>query len=406
MAHRRDFYLYKRHMKKGDYWYVCFLDRETGKQMTAKSIDCLKEKLGILDFKSVTRIEEAAIIANKAIEKGIVFSKKRDMLFSSYCEEFWDYENSEYISLRNRLKKNSIGREYAYNMKKNFQKNVKPLIPDGLKISCVTITVLDRIVKELYKTKKENTTISIIIYSFSIPLKEAYRIGLISSNPSSKLLIAKDEAKERGTLTLDEVIKLRRALEIHKDSIGKTQYLAILLSLVTGMRIAEVRALRRENIESCSVKGFFRINIVHSVGYISGLKETKGKYGRSILICDSLANALINNANEEGIIFPSPFREKEYISSPTIRNSFYYLLSVIGITEDIRKKRNITYHSLRHTFSTLGRDFSLSQEDRMLVLGHKSKEINNHYTHTSDEALKRVCKLTDFIYSLDAEKNA
>lgn len=42
MAHRRSFYLYKRHKKNGDYWYVCFLDRETGKQLNAKSIDCLK----------------------------------------------------------------------------------------------------------------------------------------------------------------------------------------------------------------------------------------------------------------------------------------------------------------------------------------------------------------------------
>ena len=55
MAHRRSFYLYKRHKANGDYWYVCFLDRETGKQMTAKSIDCLKERIGIMDFTHVSR---------------------------------------------------------------------------------------------------------------------------------------------------------------------------------------------------------------------------------------------------------------------------------------------------------------------------------------------------------------
>ena len=68
MAHRRSFYLYKRHKNNGDYWYVCFLDRETGKQLNAKSIDCLKEKLGLMDFQRTTRKEDAAVIAQKALD--------------------------------------------------------------------------------------------------------------------------------------------------------------------------------------------------------------------------------------------------------------------------------------------------------------------------------------------------
>ena len=47
MAHRTEFYLYKRKKQKASYWYVCYLDRESGKQMTAKSIDVLKERLGL-----------------------------------------------------------------------------------------------------------------------------------------------------------------------------------------------------------------------------------------------------------------------------------------------------------------------------------------------------------------------
>ena len=122
MAHRRRFYLYKRHKAKGEYWYVCFLDKETGRQMTAKSIDCLKERMGIMDFAHITRKEEAAVIANKALESGIIFSNNDNILFEDWCRDFWSWDKSEYIALRNNIHKDSIGKEYAYNMLKNFEK--------------------------------------------------------------------------------------------------------------------------------------------------------------------------------------------------------------------------------------------------------------------------------------------
>ena len=46
--------------------------------MTAKSIDCLKERMGIMDFAHITRKEEAAVIANKALESGIIFSNNME----------------------------------------------------------------------------------------------------------------------------------------------------------------------------------------------------------------------------------------------------------------------------------------------------------------------------------------
>ena len=64
-------------------------------------------------------------------------------------------------------------------MLKNFEKNIVPLIPKGLKLVNVTTQILDKMTKALYKTGKTSGTIKVIIYSFSIPLKEAYRLGLI-----------------------------------------------------------------------------------------------------------------------------------------------------------------------------------------------------------------------------------
>ena len=85
------------------------------------------------------------------------------------------------------------------------------------------------------------------------------------------------------------------------------------------------------------------------------------------------------------------------MSPPVLRIAFYEVLEKIGIGEEDRDKRNLTFHSLRHTFSTLSRDWNISQEDRMLVLGHKSTEVNDRYTHASDVALERVSVLSQAI---------
>ena len=170
-----------------------------------------------------------------------------------------------------------------------------------------------------------------------------------------------------------------------------------MLATSTGMRSGEIRALNIDDLEPSSYSGLTKIKIRHSVSTFSGLKDTKGKYERAVFIPDNLANELRLNANSKGRIFPSPLKKNGYLSSTTLRNEFYRILDLAGITEEERKKRNLTFHSLRHTFSTLGRDCSISQEDRMVVLGHKSEEINNRYTHISEEALKRVSVLTETI---------
>lgn len=406
MAHRRSFYLYKRHKTKGDYWYVCFLDKETGRQMPAKSIDCLKERMGIMDFSHITRKEDAAVIASKALESGILFSNNANVPFSDWCRDFWSWDKSEYITLRNNLHQNSIGKEYAYNMLKNFEKNVAPLVPKGLKLVNVTTQILDKITKTLYKTGKTAGTIKIIIYSFSIPLKEAARLGLISQNPADKLLKSSGDEKDRGVLEKEEIGKIVTYLEENKSSIFPSYRLGILLAASTGMRLSEVRAVNVSDFVECEVEGFEKLLIRHSIGYLSGVKGTKGKYDRAVLIKAEFAEEIKKNANDNGVAFPSSRESKDYMSAPSLRIAFYEILEAIGIDEEERKKRNITFHSLRHSFSTLSRDYAISQEDRMLVLGHKSTKMNDRYTHSTDEALERVSKLSTMILSSNGNMSA
>ena len=394
MAKRKAFYLYKRKKKHGAYWYVCYINPDTGAQETAKSIDVLKERLDMGCGFSVKDRDSAAIIAGKALEAGLVFSSASSMSFNSYCKAFWEYETSEYVALRNRLKPDSIGREYCMNMLGNYRNHVEPVIPAHTRLGSVTVDMLDRVVSHALSCGMASGSVQMIVLSFSIPLKEAVRKRMIKSNPASCLMRIPRSERERGIMRHDEVVRLMERVDARP---GDRIAMAVKLSLTTGMRSGEVRALNVRDIERSRYDGLWKINIVHSLSPYSGLKGTKGNYGRAALIPERLKNELVANADKTGIALPS--RWGGYISSPTLRNTFYSILDAIGIDSKVRAERNLTFHSLRHSFSTLGRDRDIPQEDRMVVMGHKSREVNDRYTHISDEALFKVSTLTSELFS-------
>jgi integrase len=45
-----------------------------------------------------------------------------------------------------------------------------------------------------------------------------------------------------------------------------------------------------------------------------------------------------------------------------------------------RSRRNLTFHSLRHSFNSMLANAGVSQDVRMRLTGHASREVNTHYT--------------------------
>ena len=406
MPKRSKFYLYQRKLKNGNYWYVNFIDPISGEISTGKSIDVLKEKLGMGYVESIKRRDEAAIIANKALESGLIFSNKETLSFVDYCRDFWDWDNSAYIKMRNYIKPNSIGLEYSNNMLINFNRHVAPNLPKGIKLQDLTTKHLDNIVKRLFaENKLSSGTIQMVVISFNQPLKEAIRQGIILVNPADRLMKITRTEEARGLLSYTECKEFSKMAKVLylEGKIVKSYYLALVTAVSTGMRSGEIRALNSENIVTSALvrdDGIVldKIVIKESIAPYSGIKCTKGKYEREICIPHNLGVMLIDNADSKGRVFPS--KSGGYISSPTLRIVFSQVLLAMGISEEEQKKRNLTFHSLRHSFATLSRDGNISQEDRMLVLGHKSEKVNNRYTHISDEQLERVSLVTSKIVDL------
>ncbi|MDR2543447.1 MAG: tyrosine-type recombinase/integrase [Treponema sp.] len=46
-----------------------------------------------------------------------------------------------------------------------------------------------------------------------------------------------------------------------------------------------------------------------------------------------------------------------------------------------QKRRNLTFHSLRHTFITLGRLDGISDLQIQAIAGHSTRKMMEHYSH-------------------------
>ena len=121
----RELIVYKRHLKTGVFFYSRFMNQKTKKYDTSFSIEKLKSLLGYETSKRTRSRGEAFRIALVAIDAGIIeTAKKKEKApeLAKYVLSFWDYDNSEYIRMKNLVKPNSVGPDYANNMVETFKK--------------------------------------------------------------------------------------------------------------------------------------------------------------------------------------------------------------------------------------------------------------------------------------------
>jgi integrase len=63
------------------------------------------------------------------------------------------------------------------------------------------------------------------------------------------------------------------------------------------------------------------------------------------------------------------------------RNAIRRELEAIGISENEQDERNLTFHSLRHSFITLGRLDGISDLEIQAIAGHSTRRMMEHYSH-------------------------
>ena len=387
--------LYKRHLKSGVFFYVKYYNHDSKKYDMNFSIEKLKLLLGKQVCKRTRNRPEATAIALEALEKGIVTNgrkKNTPLLFSSYILSFWDYENSEYIRMKNLVKANSIGPDYANNMAGTFKKNLLPLIPNGLLLTEVTQELIEGWILDLVKQGKiSKNTINSVIKSISVAIGEAVRRGKLKTDPTANVkYLDTSDTKEKGIPKKEEVSALLDHMKTHSN---EKIYLATRLAVSSGMRQGEILALRKENIDTSPEGDIAIITVKEAIAKKAGFKSTKGRKIRYAPIPKTLASALLEHAEKNpwgnGLVFWSTKTKDTPIASSYVRDGYYEALDAIGIKEEERKRRNIDFHSLRHYYNSMMRG-NVEESDLRSVIGHESVRMTDHYTHAVKEKLIEI----------------
>lgn len=336
-----NYYLSKRKRGKNSKWYVYFFDnQDTRKYTMSFSVEQLRRKMQIKDRTPLTREKEALVIVERAIEEGLIRRPGDEIPFIKYVQEFWDFDNSDYIRRRNQKTANSIGKDYALSMLGTFNKNALPHLSKKLLVSQVTAFDIERVSNELLdEGVLSNATIKRVLQSMAVPLREATRIKMVAHNPMDGVEPITSTPRKRGIFTIDEVTKI--VIYLRDKSLEGTVpidvYLAVALAALTGMRMGEVRALCSEQIKIVTDESAI-ITVDRAVNDYAGEKSTKGKRTRQVPAPRTLCEELLIMANQnpyEGDtrVFWSDKSTANPIADSHIRKYFYMAMREAGKKE-------------------------------------------------------------------------
>jgi len=380
MAHA-SFNLHKRYTKTGKaVYYVQFYD-EDGNRLTAKS----------------SGKSSKAAAQNWAYEqlKNGTISLEKDITFGKYYETecWWDWEKCEYI--RRRLARGkSITRGYVDAMKTYTERHILPYFKNK-KLQKITDTIIEDWFLSLPEKKGihgkplSHSTANHCLKALRIMLNEAVRKHRMRYNPALSIEPLENDSPEKGIFTIDEIRKLFSSENFKELWQGDLLHYTInILGASTGIRIGEARGLRRSKVFD------YYISIHNKWSDKYGLGGPKTKSYRDIPIPSRTSECL------KQLMDISPFQDPEDfvfwgekkgkpISDSAIRRSLYRALFEIGISEGEREKRELSFHTWRHTFNSLMRG-KIHDSKLQRITGHKTQEMTEHYTHFNIEDFRDV----------------
>jgi integrase len=329
---------------------------------------------------------------------GILSASKKSLSFDEFASSFWDWNRSAYIKGK-LLRGQQIGRSHAKNCASFVKHHVLPYFQARTLSSIKPLDLENWLLNMHERSGLQPKTINLTYMAFRTILKEAHRLGYIPFDPSKQVLKLAEFPKQRGVLSLKEV-QLLFAQESIKTiwASDRKLYCANLLAASTGMREGEIQALKINHVHPDFIE------ILHSWEHGFGLKDAKWKSNRNVSIPKTVSDALF------ALITESPYREPDDLvfcgpsrtvplHSKAFTNSLYAALKAIGITDEQRRDRNITFHSWRHFINSVMRG-KIPDEKLRLLTGHRTFSMTEHYTHLLDDDYSEMRKLQENVFAV------
>lgn len=289
--------------------------------------------------------------------------------FSHYCDE-WLRLNKIRIKESTYVKYNTI-----------IEKRIKPKLGNFVIDELSSLIVEQFTYELLYEEKLSPKTVKDILIVLNSILKYSSRHhqGIF---PNVEIYYPKPVKKEMRVLNKDEQMHLVNYLLTDTDRFK----FATLLSLLTGMRIGEICALRAENIylEEKIIKITSTMQRIHALDDNSKAKTkiiiTEPKSDTSLRIIplsDFTLNLCKKYIPHESTAFILSNSSSKIIEPRTLQYKMKKYCEDCGL-------KDVHFHTLRHTFATRCVEVGFEIKSLSEILGHSSPQITlERYVHSS-----------------------
>jgi len=236
-------------------------------------------------------------------------------------------------------------------------------------------------------------TVNLATKILSVAMRSAWRDSLIPENPAAKLVPLKRSRKEdvhRRPFTLGEL----RLILAHAN----TEWRGIILcGLYTGQRLGDIAGLCWRNVDLERKEIRFVTQKTERV-VILPIVEVLAKHLLSLPSAD----------DGDAPVFPSSHGIlKAEGRAGTLSNQFYGLLVAAGLADKRTHKKakdgkgrsakrqlnELSFHSLRHTTTSMLKNAGAAEGVVMDIVGHESASVSQNYTKIEDDSKRQALAL-------------
>ena len=359
--------------KRSPYWYACYTDA-TGRQLKKSTGQTSKAKAMEI-CRALQRVEMLAR------ERALTEIKTREIL-SEVLERVTGeglrvFTTRQWLEHCVKQKKKSRSRKTAARHEQMMNEFVASL---GRRADLNIAAITAKDIADFRDSRERHglapATINLDVTILSSAFNSARKQGHVSVNPCAAIEPLPDTSERKETFTPEQVTALVNVAE------GDWRGL-ILTAFYTGARLGDCANLRWKNIDLLSA--------IHTIRY---RPRKGGKSDVIIAIHPALEDYLLTLPaadNDEAFLFPTL---ADRAISP-LSKFFKHLMEQARIKQRLIRERQtngehktkgrsvnaLSFHSLRHSFSSLLANAGVREEVRMALTGHTTREVHQGYTH-------------------------
>lgn len=292
----------------------------------------------------------------------------------------------EYINtwLENRVKHTVKMRTYL-TYTDTARRHILPAL-GGIRLTDLTSLTLqafvaDKLTSGNLKTGGALSTASagLICAVLNLALRSAVETGIISDNSMNKVKYRKEYGSGAQAFTAPE----QRRIECYIAAHNKIEYIGILLSLYTGLRLGELLALEFSDIDF--KRGI--LNVTKTAHY----RKTGGEYAfctdtpksktsmRVIPLPKEILETLKEHKRKSKSRYVISRFDGRRIPTHSYQYAFQAVLRKCGV-------RRLPFHALRHTFATRALECGIDVKTVSQILGHSNAAFTlKRYAHSFTE---------------------